>query len=96
RAWSIQNILNKGGLDPLKTILGAKISADDPDAAARTMNQLGLVMAFIIDGKNPAMIEAHGAVKAALKKDEDPKDAFKALADALKANEAEFRKFAGV
>lgn len=96
RDWSIQNILNKGGLQPLKEILDGELSVGTPEASTKRMNSLGLVMAFILDGKVPELKQAHAAVKAALKSDKDGAKEFKALAKVLAAHEDDFRKFAGV
>ncbi len=96
RDWSIQNILNKGGLQPIADILDGELSASDPEGSAKRMNQLGLIMAFVLDGKIPALKQAHAAVKAALKSGKPGTKEFKALSKALEAHEEQFRKFAGV
>jgi len=96
RDWSIQNILNKGGLDSIKDILDGELSINDPEGSTKQMNVLGLVMAFMLDGKVPALKQSHAAVKAALKSDKDGAKEFKALSKVLIKHEEEFRKFAGV
>jgi len=96
RDWSIQNILNKGGMQPIKEILNGELSIGDPEGSTKRMNSLGLVMAFILDGKVPELKQAHAAVKAALKSDKDAAKEFKALSKVLEAHEEDFRKFAGV
>lgn len=96
REWSIQNILNKGGLQSLDEIFDGELAASDPTGSAKIMNQLGLVMAFILDGDVAELKEAHAAVKAALKEGKDASKQFKALAKLVENHEEEFRKFAGV
>ncbi len=96
RDWSIQNILKQGGLQSIKEIINGELSSSDPESSAKRMNQLGLVMAFIVDGKIPELKQAHAAVKAAIKSGSDAKSEFKALVKALTDREDEFRKFAGV
>ena len=96
REWSIQNILNKGGLRSVDDIVSGELSADNPDDSAKLLNESGLLMAFILDGKCAPVKEAHGAVKAALKKGGDAKKEFKALVKAIEKHDSELRQFAGI
>jgi hypothetical protein len=99
RKWSKENLVRVGGLDALDTILACNLSLDAFDASTKLLNETGLLMHFILDGKCPPVVEAHGALKAAFKAGGDPKAlklAFTNLETALKKSEAEFRKFAGM
>lgn len=96
REWSIQNILNKGGLRSVSDIIDGRLTSDNVDDSAKLLNERGLLIAFMIDGDNVDVKQAHGAVKAALKKGENGKAEFKALAKALEKAEGELRKFAGI
>ena len=111
REGSIQNILNKGGLDTVDTILKSTVTVDDPEGAAKLLNERGLLLAFILDGKHPELLKAHGALKAALRptdvggegkkgekgqREQAVKKAVEALETALRAAESDLRKFANV
>lgn len=108
RNWSVGNILNRGGLDPIGTILDFRIDLSSPESAAaseKLFNESGLLWAFVLDGANTDVKAKHGAFKAALKavRTADSKEARKALegairdlGDALRANETELRTFGGL
>ncbi len=99
RKWSKENLVRVGGLEPMATILACALDLQQYDASTKLLNECGLLMHFILDGKCMPVVEAHGALKAALKSAKDPKEvkaAFTALENALKKSEAEFRKFAGL
>lgn len=99
RKWSKENLARVGGIDPLETILACALNLDQIDASAKLLNESGMLLHFVLDGKCMPVVEAHGAVKAALKNAKDPKEvktAFTALESALKKHEADFRKFAGI
>ncbi|MFO1011306.1 MAG: hypothetical protein U1F29_14670 [Planctomycetota bacterium] len=98
RDWSVQNIVNKGGLRPLKQLLDAKVTVEGGDAA-KLMNEMGLVMAFILDGKCATVVEKHKALQEALKANKDKKElsaAAQALAEEVMKHETDLRKFAGI
>ena len=96
RAWSVSNIARAGGLDPLDEIFEFDISVDNRDSS-KLINEVGLIVAFILDGKCPPVINKHGALKAALKegKPADVQKATKELVKEIKDNEAKLRAFAG-
>jgi hypothetical protein len=94
RKWSLENIANKGGIDPLDTILACNLS--DTANAAKLMNETGLLMSFILDGKCPPVVQAHQAFKDAFKNAKEVKASVKALEDAIRKNEEALRKYAGI
>jgi hypothetical protein len=96
RKWSIDNILNKGGIDPIDSILAFEPTLEDVPKSQKWINQTGLVMSFILDGKCAAVTQAHQALKEAFKTGKDLKQGFQGLEEALRKNETEFRKYAGV
>jgi hypothetical protein len=96
KKWALQNIANKGGVDPIDDILSMGLTLDDVQKSEKLINEAGLLMSFIIDGKCAPLIDKHSALKDALKRGKDIKAAFKALEDALRKNEAELRKYAGM
>jgi hypothetical protein len=96
RKWSIENIARSGGLDPLDRIFEFAVTSDDPVTSAKLINESGLLVAFLLDGKCAPVAEAHGAVKAALRSGEDPTKAFRKLEKELRDNEAKISAFAGI
>jgi hypothetical protein len=94
--WSVENLTNKGGLDPLDRIFEFKVSVDDIDGSNKLINESGLLVAFVLDGKCPSVIEKHGALKEAIKSGKDIEKAGKALAEELKKNEPKLRAFANL
>ena len=64
--------------------------------SARLINEAGLLVAFMLDGKCAPVIEAHQRFKAAVKSGEGAKEAATALQTALTDNVAAINKFAGL
>lgn len=98
RDWSVSNIVNKGGLRPLKQLLDAKVTIEGGDTA-KLMNEMGLVMAFIVDGKCASVTEKFKVLQEALKANKDKKElsaAAQALAEDVMKHETDLRKFAGI
>lgn len=96
REWSIQNIANKGGLGPIEQILEDELQANQPDKAAKLINERGLVVAFLLDGKCAPVREKHAALKAAIKKGDSLTKPLKALEKELLKHEDDLRAFAGL
>jgi hypothetical protein len=96
REWSVSNIARGGGLDPLSAIFEMAISPDSADASSKLINEAGLLVAFIVDAQCPPVIEAHGAVKAALRAGKDPKKVFEALEKELEKNHDKLMAFANL
>ncbi len=98
REWSVENLLAKGGLRPLPEIFTGRLNVDQFDDSAKLLNELGLLVAFAIDGKNPEVTAAYAVVKKAIEAG-DPKvigKAFKDLEKAIIANEKALLGFAGI
>lgn len=98
REWSVQNLLAKGGLRPIPDLFKLRLDLNKFDDSSKMLNEFGLLVAFAIDGKNPEVSAAYGAVKGALRGD-DPKAlalAFKGLQDAIVKNEKALLEFAGI
>jgi len=96
RKWSIANVASKGGLDPLDRIFAFALSLDDVPGSQKLINEAGLVVAFAIDGGCEPVTQKHAALAQALASQKDVDKAARALEEALVANEAELRKFAGM
>ncbi len=93
--WSVTNITNKGGLDPL-----AKIFAFERDSNAagdgKLMNECGLLVAFVVDGGVKDLEAKHAALTAALKSGKNVDKAATALEEELTKSESKLREFAGL
>lgn len=95
REWSVTNINNKGGLDPLDTIFKFGVAVDNTNSG-KLINEAGLLVAFALDGKCVEVSAKLGALKDAIKNGKDIAKAGQALADEIKKNEAKLRAFAGL
>jgi hypothetical protein len=93
REWSVQNILARGGLRPLKQIFEFGLRADDKPDGEKLINEAGLVMAFVLDGECKPVQEKHAAVKAAIREREGVEKAVEALQAEVSKNEAALRTF---
>lgn len=93
--WSVQNIANKGGLDPLKKVWGFEFGGD-AQADAKLINECGLILAFALDGGVASIDQKLAEVRASLKTGKNLEKALTALEDELKKNEAKLREFAGL
>ena len=98
RKWSAGEITRRGGLDDLAQVFAFNVSSDSPEAAEKLINEAGLIVAFVIDGKIPAIVEKHAAVKQALNaaSPDGLAPALQALQDEIIAREGELRAFAGL
>jgi hypothetical protein len=96
RTWSVGNIAGKGGLDPLDKIFACKLTVDDPTGSGKLINECGLLVAFVLDGKCTPVVNKHAAFKDALRTGKDIPKAATALAEEIKKNEDKLRTFAGL
>jgi hypothetical protein len=96
KKWSVENLRAGGGLDPLATILAFEPSAQDKLATAKMLNQFGLLVSYVLEGQNPAVTEAHGALTRTLAERKHPGKAVKELEKHLLQNESGLRTFAGL
>jgi len=95
RAWSVENLVARGGLAPISDVLAFDVDPDDREASLKLMIEAGLLIAFVVDGECAPVAAAHIALKEALSSNRSPKKASAALAKALLAHENELRVFAG-
>jgi hypothetical protein len=95
REWSVTNITNKGGLDPLDRIFKFEIDVDNPNSP-KLINEAGLMVAFALDGKCVEVQAKLGALKDAIKNNKEIPKAAQALAEEIKKNEAKLRAFAAL
>ncbi len=99
REWSVQNLVSKGGLRPLKQLFEIKEEPKGTEEVPKLLNELGLVMSFIADGKCDTVTEKWKAVQKAIQDGKD-KAALAPLLDALAQEvikqETALRKFANI
>jgi len=91
--WSAENIKTKGGLDPLGTILDCVLLADDANMG-KLVNEVGLLVAYCVDGKSVEVTQAWNAVFAALRSGGDVERSVTALRKLLLQSESAIRAFA--
>jgi hypothetical protein len=96
RNWSIGNIANKGGLDPLERIFEFELTLDDINASSKLINEAGLLVAFVLDGECKPVMAKHLALKEAIKQGQGVAEACDALEQEIIANESALRQFAGL
>jgi hypothetical protein len=96
RPWSVSNITRQGGLDPIDKIFECNLTVDDPTSSAKLINESGLLVAFVLDGKCTPVIGKHAALKDAIRNGKDIPKASQALAEEIKKNEDKLRTFAGL
>jgi hypothetical protein len=94
RKWSVSNILRQGGIDPVNRILEFEVDPADPDGGLRAINQTGLLVAFILDGQQEAVSEAHAAFRTAMLEGGNLRQPLENLFKAVRDNEAAMRRFA--
>lgn len=95
RNWSVGNIQNQGGLDSFDKIFEFAIGAGNAESG-KLINQSGLMMAFILDGKCTPVVQQHAAVKNAIKTDGNVRKEIEKLEQLIAKHEAELRLFAGL
>lgn len=88
RKWSISNITNKGGLDPIeKFTTKMEITADDADQSQKSLKESGLLVCYILTGGNEALKKSFNDAVAVVPKG-DRKKIEKALDPILAKSDA--------
>ena len=96
RAWTLENLKNKGGLRDLEEIFAFSIDTADPEGSGRLFSEAGLLVSFVLDGECAPVVAAHAKLKHALKRGDDPEGAARELEQALVKNEKKIRSYAGL
>ena len=94
RTWSNDELNALGGLDDLDTAFACELAQDEVTRSRKNILQAGLLVAFVLDGGNPAVREAHGELRRALAADEGVGPAVAALEAEIAAQEQALRAFA--
>lgn len=95
RAWALENIHATGEVFPLERVIAFDLSPRDAFVAGRLIQETGLVVSFILDGKCPPVLQQHARFKAALRRGEETHEAAAGLERALLDNEAAYVRYAG-
>ncbi len=93
RDWSLDNIRRRGGPKPFEEIFAMALNPNDVEGSAMLINQAGMVVSFILDGKCAPVVQAHEALKAALRSKGDTAQADADLRAALLASKDDFSLF---
>jgi len=93
RKWSAGQIAKNGGLQSFDELFEFRLSSDDRDAALHLLNQVGLLVAFLLDGESPALRKDlekfHNAMRLFTV---DPKKGRRALEKAVRGMERSLKK----
>ncbi|MCP3915759.1 MAG: hypothetical protein GY711_09405 [bacterium] len=94
RKWSLENLRNHGGLGELKDVLAFELDPDQRKASQKLLIEAGLLVAFLVDGENASVREAHAELRRALVEGRLHAKHVAALTEALLASEEDLRAFA--
>lgn len=95
REWALANLQSSGGLPELDDLFAFQLNANNAEASARLLHGSGAVVAFLLDGSNAKVRQAHLAFQVALKSGEDTAEAVAALEAALRKAEKDLSAFVG-
>ena len=94
RNWSLDNLEQRGGLRPLEECLAFELDPEDPEDGLKLLIEVGLVVAFVVDGECAEVDAAHVELKRALAAGRLHVSDVAALNEAIRAHETELRAFA--
>ena len=94
RKWAFTNLAARGGPADLERVLEFSLDANDAPGSADLIHTAGLLVAFVLEGQNPAVAAAHAALRDALVAGDDTRASVQALEQALRGAEAEIAAFA--
>ena len=99
REWSVSNIVGRGGLRSLKDVFECDVTNEGGPDSQKLINEVGLVMAFIMDGECEPVKAKYKTLQEAILEGKEAR-AITLAANAVQAevekHEAELRKFAGI
>jgi hypothetical protein len=85
----------RGGLRPLDAVLAFHLDPDDRDDGLKLLIEAGLLVSFAVDGQCEPVSAALTELQHALAAGRFRPSLVTALVDAIRANEAKLRAFAG-
>ena len=98
-AWSSQNLVARGGLRSIKQLFEFEPDVDEAEDTQKWLNEIGLIVAFVVDGNVAPVVAQHKVLQEALASGRDRKaiaEAAKELVKLVEKHETELRKFAGL
>ncbi len=95
RAWSLDNLRERGGMRPLDAVFAFEVDPSDRDDGQKLLLEAGLLVAFVVDGECAPVTAAHDAFKQAMIAGRLHATDLEALLDAIRANESALAAFAG-
>ncbi len=96
RKWGLSNLKEGGALEPTESLFDLDLNTSEPAASLRRIHQAGLVVHYILDGKNKKVDKAWTSYRKALVEGGDVAPALKALEAALAKADGKIAKLAGV
>ena len=93
--WSASNLNGQGGMSDLGDVFEFEASAQNENTATLILTA-GLLVAYIVDGKDPELSKLHSQLQSAIEKREDTEKIFSSIRKALNDQEEKIRAFAGV
>ena len=96
RKWSLENLVQKGGLRPLEEVFAFPADPDDRDDGLKLYIECGLLVAFMVDGGCAPVEELHAKLKRTLERGRLHPRTLRDLEAALIEHETELRAFAGL
>ena len=94
RAWSLDNLQQRGGLRPLDEVFAFQLDPDDRDDGLKLLIEAGLLVSFAVDGECAPVSAALTELQRALAQGRFRPSLTTALVDAIEANETQLRAFA--
>ena len=92
RAWSASNLNKEGGLLPFDDVFEFEASGANEDTY-RLILQSGLLVAFLVDGKDTELAKLLTELQAAIEKRQETRKIFSAIRNALDSKEEQIRAF---
>lgn len=92
RAWSASNLNKEGGLLPFDDVYDFEASGANEDTY-RLILQSGLLVAFLVDGKDTELAKLLTELQTAIEKRQETRKIFSAIRNALDSKEEQIRAF---
>ena len=93
RAWSLENLAALGGLRELEHVLAFELDPDDREESRRLLLEVGLLVAFLVDGDCEAARDALAVFQRAMIAGDLHPNGVRALEQVLLTHEIELRAF---
>lgn len=96
RKWALKNLKTGGSLDSIEDIIAMQFDTADPEASSRLIHEAGLVVHFLIDGKDKRVGKAWGAYRTALIAGDEVTEQIADLEAALVKAQKKVASFGGI